>query len=82
MQNATDREIWDFAKTYGYTIVTFDVDFFNYSVVWGFPPKVIWLRMTNQTTSRVEALLRNNAASIVRFVEDSELACLELNGID
>ncbi|WP_421750206.1 DUF5615 family PIN-like protein [Croceimicrobium sp.] len=33
--NATDREIWEFAKYHQFTIVSFDVNFYNYSIIWG-----------------------------------------------
>lgn len=78
LENATDREIWEFARREGFTILTFDVDFFNYSVVWGFPPKVIWLHASNQTTAHVEFLLRKNSVAIVNFIEDADVACLEV----
>tara|TARA_B100001115_G_C15845542_1_gene425775 strand:- start:3627 stop:3836 length:210 start_codon:yes stop_codon:yes gene_type:complete len=35
LANATDREIWEFAKYHQFTIVSFDVDFYNYSIIWG-----------------------------------------------
>jgi predicted nuclease of predicted toxin-antitoxin system len=39
-----------------YGIVTKDSDFNELSVVFGFPPKVIWLRRGNCTTRDIEAL--------------------------
>ena len=78
LENATDREIWECARREGFTILTFDVDFFNYSVVWGFPPKVIWLHASNQTTSHIETLLKKNLVAIVNFIEDTDVACLEV----
>ena len=37
LENATNRNIWDFAKLHDYSIVTFDSDFFDLSVILGHP---------------------------------------------
>ena len=42
-----DSEIWEFAREHNYTIVTFDSDFYDLSVIKGTPPKIIWLRILN-----------------------------------
>jgi len=49
LENKTDREIWNFAKSENYTIVTFDADFYDSATLFGHPPKVIWLRMDNNS---------------------------------
>ena len=43
MAQADDAAIWHHAKDSGFTIVTKDSDFYERSLVYGFPPKVIWL---------------------------------------
>ena len=50
---ADDIVIWDWAKQNDYIIVTNDEDFLNLSIQNGFPPKVILLRMGNQSTSSI-----------------------------
>ena len=35
LENSTDREIWEYAKREGYTIVTFDSDFYDLTLVLG-----------------------------------------------
>jgi predicted nuclease of predicted toxin-antitoxin system len=76
LENSSDLEIWKFAKTKGYTIVTFDADFYEYSLVWGHPPKIVWLRLGNSTTSNIEKVLRLHFASLQSFDSDTDLACL------
>lgn len=49
--DAEYRERWDYAKSKGYTIVTFDVDFYELQTIKGFPPKIVWLRFGNMTRS-------------------------------
>ena len=39
-----DTEIWDFAKSHGFAIITADVDFYEMATRIGPPPKVIWMR--------------------------------------
>jgi predicted nuclease of predicted toxin-antitoxin system len=51
---------------------------FMISLVWGHPPKIVWLRTFNQTTKNIEDILRKYFVSIEEFIQDSELACLEI----
>lgn len=43
LTEAEDSEIWEFAKTQDFCIVTQDADFAERSRLYGSPPKVIWL---------------------------------------
>ena len=40
LENASDRKIWEFAKKEGFTIVTFDADFYDLVTLFGHPPKI------------------------------------------
>jgi len=64
---ASDDEIWNFAKSHVFVIVTKDEDFNDLSVVRGSPPKVIWLQLGNCTTAQVEAVFRDRFADIQAF---------------
>jgi predicted nuclease of predicted toxin-antitoxin system len=44
MAQATDTAIWQYAADHGFTIVTKDSDFYERSLIHGFPPKIIWLQ--------------------------------------
>jgi predicted nuclease of predicted toxin-antitoxin system len=82
LENSTDREIWAYAKGEGYTIVTFDSDFYDLTLILGIPPKVIWLRFGNTSTNNLIKILTENQSIITEFVENSEyreIGCLELN---
>ena len=78
--NATDSDIWEFAKKNDFAIVTFDADFADLSTIKGFPPKIIWLRTGNTITNKLESLLKQHAEAISTFLFDSEHACLEIHG--
>ena len=75
---AMDSEIWEFAKSQEFCIVTQDADFAERSRLYGSPPKVIWLRCGNTPTSNVEAILRSGAEEIQEFLDSANLDCLEL----
>lgn len=76
--NKKDREIWGAAKTKGYTIVTFDGDFYDLSLTQALPPKVIWIRSGNTTTKNLERLLTEKREQILQFDTDANLTCLEI----
>lgn len=78
IENSTDKEIWEYAKREQYTILTFDADFYDFSLVWGHPPKIIWIRIWNQSTNEVEQILRKQEKAILDFIMDDQLACLEI----
>ena len=69
-ENKPDKEIWDFAKKVGFVLVTFDSDFYDLSLTYGHPPKLIWLKTGNMTTRNLEKLLADKAAQIENFVVD------------
>jgi len=57
LEGKQDREVWGWAKTNGFSLVSFDSDFADLSLLFGFPPKVIWLRFGNSSTSKIAAVL-------------------------
>jgi predicted nuclease of predicted toxin-antitoxin system len=77
--SSDDAAIWDYAKTNGFIIVSKDSDFEERSVVFGCPPKVIWLRTSNCASPDVENLLRTAFSIVSRFVNDDAETCLVLN---
>jgi predicted nuclease of predicted toxin-antitoxin system len=76
LQRAKDETIWTFAKENGFTILSKDADFHQRSFVYGQPPKVIWLRIGNCTTSKVLTVLESHLGDIRRFEQDEEAAFL------
>lgn len=41
LEDASDIQIFEYAKTHDFAVVTFDSDFVDLNVVKGFPPKII-----------------------------------------
>lgn len=75
---AGDGVIWTRAGAEGFVLVTKDEDFHRLSVMWGPPPKVIWIRLGNCTTEDIARVLRARASDVEAFEKDGELALLEL----
>ena len=78
MKATTDSVVWDYAKENNFMIVSKDVDMHDLSLLLGNPPKVIWLRLGNCSTSQVENLLRRDFKNIEMFFEDNSLSLLAL----
>ena len=79
LNDCNDAKIWQYAKQNAFTVVTFDADFFDMSVLRGFPPKIVWLRTGNLTTSEIAERIILNYANIISFVDNSEQSCLEID---
>jgi predicted nuclease of predicted toxin-antitoxin system len=78
MGDADDAEIWSFAATNDFVIVSKDFDFHHRSFLLGAPPKVVWLSLGNCTTAKVESTLRMNTRAINLFGDSIEQALLVL----
>ena len=70
LRDADDAEIWEYAKLKGFTIVSKDSDFQQRSLLYGHPPKFIWLRVGNCPVQLIETLLRKHSAAIHTFELD------------
>jgi predicted nuclease of predicted toxin-antitoxin system len=78
LDTAPDPEIWQYARDNDLVIVTRDADFSDLNVIWGFPPKVVWIRRGNCTTGEIESLLRINYEAVRALVEDESTGILTL----
>jgi len=71
--------VWEYAKNNDLMIVAKDSDMHQRSFVFGHPPKVVWVRLGNCSTSDVERLLRGRFAAIKAFYEDDYASFLSLS---
>lgn len=65
-----DALVWEYARLHGFVVVTKDQDYNDRSSLYGYPPKIIWLRIGNCSTAMVEKLLRDNSILIHDFETD------------
>jgi predicted nuclease of predicted toxin-antitoxin system len=73
-----DVLIWSFAQQQGYAIVSKDADFHQRSLVFGHPPKLVFLRVGNCATSHITELLRSNFVLLSAFDSDPNASILIL----
>lgn len=78
MKSTDDPTVWEYARDNDLMIVSKDVDVHDLSLVFGNPPKVIWLRLGNCSTRQVDELLRRDFGVIKLFYEDASLSLLSL----
>jgi predicted nuclease of predicted toxin-antitoxin system len=78
LDRTLDIAVWTFARDHGFAIVTKDADFSDLSVLLGFPPKIVWLRLGNCSTNDIEARLRLHRATIDALELDPNTGIIEL----
>lgn len=78
LHKASDEEIWNYARDNDFVIVTQDSDFNERSLVYGYPPKVIWIRTGNISTQNIKRLLKKHHKDILFFEKDKTLGCLQI----
>ena len=78
MAESTDKEIWDYAQLHEYASVTLDADFHEYSLLWGGPPLVVWLRCGNQPSDVVLHKLLRSQPAIEEAHRDIDIWCIEI----
>lgn len=79
LSDADGQDVWDHAKQNGFAVVSKDSDFQNRSLLYGHPPKVIWLRVGNGPTSAVASLLRTRPSEVGAFDADATASLLVLS---
>jgi len=79
LKAADDPLVWEYARDNRLTLVSKDSDMHQRSFVFGPPPKVIWVRLGNCSTSQVEELLRLHSDAIEVFHDDDFASFLSLS---
>lgn len=78
LDRALDEAVWSHAKERGLIIVTKDADFHERSVIAGAPPKIVWIRRGNCSTTTIEKILRRHRDEIQQLSADSDISYLVL----
>lgn len=78
LSTADDEEVWKYARKKDMTIVSKDSDFHQLSLLWGFPPKIVWIRRGNVSTREIEILLHEKRERIASFQANEEESYLIL----
>jgi len=56
--------VWDFARDSDFVIASRDSDFTELSVLRGAPPRLVWIRRGNCSTTEIVSLLKAHCANI------------------
>lgn len=76
--HSEDVLIWEYAKVNDFIIVSKDSDFHQRSLLYGHPPKFIYLRIGNCPTTTIVQILRNNYGIISQFGNTEQESILVL----
>jgi predicted nuclease of predicted toxin-antitoxin system len=79
LKASSDPLVWEYAQNNNLMLVSKDADLHQRSFLFGPPPKVIWVRLGNCSTSDVENLRRRNASAIAIFLADPAASFLVLS---
>jgi predicted nuclease of predicted toxin-antitoxin system len=74
-----DEDVWDYARTNGFTIASKDSDFQQRSLLYGYPPKLVWLRIGNCTRQQLVELITTHEQEICALDTDPVEAVLVLS---
>ena len=74
-----DENIWAFARANGFTIVSKDADFHQRSLLYGQPPKLVWLRLGNCFRDQLLQLIITHEQAIRELELDPVGAVLVLS---
>jgi predicted nuclease of predicted toxin-antitoxin system len=81
LKGAPDEDIWAYAKVNGFIIISKDADFYQRSLLYGAPPKLVWLRMGNCTRDVLVSLILQYKEEIYQLhnnLDDSILMILPI----
>ncbi len=79
LESAGDVVVWAYARDHDFTIASKDSDFRQLSFAFGHPPKVVWVRRGNCSTSEIESILRDRCNELHAFHQDEQGAFLALS---
>ncbi|MCC3522968.1 DUF5615 family PIN-like protein [Microcoleus sp. PH2017_20_SFW_D_A] len=79
LTNTDDSIIWEYARANNFVIVSKDSDFHQRSLLYGHPPKFIYLRIGNSPTSKIVQILRDNFDIIIQFWNSEPFPTYSLN---
>lgn len=78
LEQVTDSTIRQYAIDNNFVMTTKDADFYEMNLVYGQPPKIIWLKMGNQSKAATINALLNNQAIIKKVLLDDDKDCIEI----
>jgi predicted nuclease of predicted toxin-antitoxin system len=59
-----DEDIWEYARDHGFVIISKDADFQQRGLLYGHPPRIVWLRIGNCTKEELFRLITSHEGEI------------------
>ena len=72
LRGQTDAVIWHYAQANGFTIISKDKDFYQRALLYGAPPKFVWLCLGNCTREDLLFLIQRHEQDILVFETSPE----------
>jgi len=76
LKGQSDQVIWEYARDHGFILVSKDGDFYQRSLLFGAPPKFIWLCLGNCTRDQLLNLVLKHVKDIHALESASESVLL------
>ncbi len=80
LKGSPDERVWEFARDHGFVLVSKDSDFYQRSLLFGAPPKLVWICIGNSTRGELFALLSQHQGAIAALDSAGEESTLILLG--
>jgi predicted nuclease of predicted toxin-antitoxin system len=74
----SDDDVWRYAQDNCFILVSKDSDFYEKSILYGHPPKVMWIRRGNCTNRQIQLLLRNKIDVVTEFYQNHEVSFVSI----
>jgi predicted nuclease of predicted toxin-antitoxin system len=78
LEQSDDKIIRQYAIDNDFVIVTKDADYYDMTVLYGQPPKIIWLKTGNQSKAATIKTLQDNQQAIEKALIMNDKACIEI----
>ncbi len=78
LEQSDDKTIRQYAIDNDFVIVTKDADYYDMTVLYGQPPKIIWLKTGNQSKAATIKILQDNQQAIEQALIMDDKACIEI----
>lgn len=78
LDKSSDRDVRLYAEVNDFVIVTKDSDYCDLALLFGYPPKIIWIRRGNCKTRDIEQMLRDNYRKLQHMNADSDAAMITI----
>jgi predicted nuclease of predicted toxin-antitoxin system len=78
LEQTDDKTIRQYAIDNDFVIVTKDADFYEMTMLYGQPPKIVWLKIGNQSKAATIKTLQDYSKDIVQALLTDDHACIEI----